>query len=84
MKYSPHVWAQLKSITADELIRGLEKDGWIRTDTVGAMMVYRHPDGRCVSIHYHPRKTYGPKLLKSLLADIGWSEDDLRRLRLVK
>ena len=35
-------------------------------------------------IHYHPRKTYGPKLLKALLADIGWSEADMRRIKLIK
>ncbi len=28
--------------------------------------------------------TYGPKLLKGLLADIGWEEKDLRRLKLIK
>jgi len=37
-----------------------------------------------VVIHYHPRKTYGPGLLKGLLADIGWDEKDLKRLKLIK
>ncbi|OGF53805.1 MAG: hypothetical protein A2Z21_01010 [Candidatus Fraserbacteria bacterium RBG_16_55_9] len=29
-------------------------------------------------------ETFGPSLLKALLTDIGWTEDDLRRLRLIK
>jgi len=37
-----------------------------------------------VSIHYHPGKTYGPKLLQALLDDTGWNILDLRRLKLVK
>jgi predicted RNA binding protein YcfA (HicA-like mRNA interferase family) len=84
MKYSKNVWQQLKSITADELIRVLEKDGWVRDVGVGAELVYRDEDGRIVSIHYHPRKTYRPGLLKALLEDIGWTEVDMRRLKLIK
>jgi len=37
-----------------------------------------------VSIHYHPGNTYAAKLLKALLADIGWTHDDMRRLKLIK
>ena len=62
----------------------LEKDGAVLDITRGAVQVYRYPDGRRVTIHYQPRKTYGPKLLKFLIEEIGWSEEDLRRLKLVK
>ena len=30
-----------------------------------------------------PQKTYGPGLMKALLADIGWAEEDLRRLKVI-
>jgi predicted RNA binding protein YcfA (HicA-like mRNA interferase family) len=87
MAFSKHVWDQLKATTADELIRALERDGY-RKDPAskGATIGYiktTEPKRRVV-IHYHPRKTYGPALLKGLIADIGWSEDDLRRLKLIK
>lgn len=62
----------------------LEKDGAVPDVTRGAVRVYRYPDGKRVTIHYHSKKTYGPKLLKALLRDIGWTEDDLRRLKLIK
>ncbi len=39
---------------------------------------------RRVVIHYHPNKTYSPKLLKKLLSDCGWDESDLKRLKLIK
>ena len=41
-------------------------------------------NGRRVVIHYHPKKTYGPGLLKDLVRDIGWTDDDLIRLKLIK
>ena len=84
MKFPKNVWDQLKNKTASELISALEKDGWIQDETRGAEQVYRHPDGRRASIHYHPSKTYRPNLLKALLTDIGWSVKDMRRLKLIK
>lgn len=84
MTFVRRVWDQLKNKTADEFVAALNRDGWKLDSTKGSIRVYLHPDRRRVAIHYHPRKTYGPKLLQALLDDIGWSEDDLRRLKLVK
>jgi predicted RNA binding protein YcfA (HicA-like mRNA interferase family) len=83
MAYNQNVWSRLKNLTADDLIAALKKDGWkLEPDCKGAIQVYRNAKGDRISIHYHPKKTYGAKLLKALLADIGWSEDDLKRLKL--
>lgn len=86
MSWDPNVWAQIKNLTCDEIISGLEKDGWVRDARSGAQLLYYHPATRArVTIHYHPKKTYqSPKLLKNIVAEIGWSENDLRRLKLIK
>jgi predicted RNA binding protein YcfA (HicA-like mRNA interferase family) len=85
MAFSASVWGQLKNKTADELIAALERDGWkLEPDCKGAIQVYRHADTRRVGIHYHPKKTFGAGLLKGLLSDIGWDEQDLKRLKLIK
>jgi predicted RNA binding protein YcfA (HicA-like mRNA interferase family) len=85
MAYSASVWSQLKNITADELISALEKSGWkLEPGCKGAIQVYRNAKGERAGVHYHPKKTYGPKLLKGLLEDIGWTEDELKRLKLIK
>jgi len=85
MKYSKNVWEQLKGKTADELISALLKDGFVLDAKVKTERIYRHLDGTRVSIHYHTgNKCYGARLLKTLLEDIGWSEDDMRQLKLVK
>ena len=83
MNYAPHIWDQLRNITADELVSALKKDGWTEDTKQGAIIAYLSGTNR-VTVHYHPGKTYGAKLLKGLLEDIGWSEADLRRLKLVK
>jgi len=85
MAYPRHIWQQVKNLTADDLIAALERDGWKPDDPSGAIHPYIDPATRKrVTIHYHPRKTYGSKLLQGLLADIGWTEADMRRLRLIK
>ena len=93
--YSRKTWNQLRNITSDNLIAALERDGWERERNKGrrgkkgeSTLTYRHPDrpagSNIVVIHPHPKKTMGESLLKMLLDCIGWTEDDLVRLRLVK
>ncbi|MBI2850897.1 MAG: type II toxin-antitoxin system HicA family toxin [Chloroflexi bacterium] len=85
MSFSKNAWAQLKNKTADDIISALLKDGFVLDDHVRTERIYRHPDGRRVSIHYHSGdRTYGPALLKALLEDIGWSEAEMKKLKLVK
>jgi predicted RNA binding protein YcfA (HicA-like mRNA interferase family) len=84
MDFSKQIWDQLKNISIDDFISALKKDGAILDASKGSARVYRFTDSRRVAIHYHPHKTYGPKLLKQLIDDIGWTENDLRRLKLVK
>ena len=73
----------VEKITASELIKSIEKDGWERQIKRGAIQSLKKGD-RAITIHFHPKKTYQPKLLKMLLNQTGWNEDDLRRLKLIK
>jgi len=85
MKYSKEVWEQLKNISADNLINALKKDNWISDSKSGAVLAYFNPTNhKRVTIHYHPRKTYGEKTLKLILGSIGWDEEDLKRLKIIK
>lgn len=84
----PKIWSsvvlpQLRNVTAAKLIRALEKDDWEEEERRGATRRFIK-DGDRVVIHFHPRKTYGPNLLKGLIADTGWGVSDLKRLKLIK
>jgi len=85
MNFAEHIWKQLRSLSCAEIVGALERDGWVADVKKGSERIYRHPSGRRVSMHYHAgSRTYGRKLLQGLLEDIGWSEQDMRRLKLIK
>ena len=90
MAYSRPVWNQLKGLTLKELARALKRDGWIEESRAGATIGFIKITGngaaarRRVVLHVHPGKSFGPHLLTALLDDIGWSEDDLVRLKLIR
>ena len=75
----------LRSTPVRELMRALERDGFIlqRTTRTGGH-IYRHSDRRSTSIHYHRGSdTMDRKTLASLLRATRWTEEDLGRLRLL-
>lgn len=90
MAYSRSIWNQLKGLTLKELARALKRDGWIEESRAGATIgfIKTAANGaatrRRVVLHVHPGKSFGPRLLRALLDDIGWSENDLVRLRLIR
>lgn len=85
---SRDAWNQLKNKTIQDIQRALERDGWQKETRTGATIGYRHPTKASshnrVVLHVHPKATKGPKLLKGLLDTIGWTEDDLHRLKLIR
>lgn len=83
MSFPEQIWDQLKGISAAELIKALEHDGWQLRKGRGSRRIYRKGP-RVVAIHHHARKTFSAKMLQMLLKDIGWNESDLRRLKLVR
>ena len=74
------VWSQLKNKTIQDIASALERDGWEREIKSGATHPYRHPEGRRVVLHMHPKATKGPRTLKGLIDDIGWEKDDLNEI----
>jgi predicted RNA binding protein YcfA (HicA-like mRNA interferase family) len=88
MNYEKNVWDQLRSCSSKDFYRALKKDkNWNQTNSVGSQQIFRNKhDGRYVSIHLHPsdKGGYGPKLLKELLNQINWTEEELIRLKLIK
>ena len=79
-------WRQLRSLTAREIIAALIRDGFTLRSKSSAHQRFRHPDGRRVTVSFHsPGETFAPKTLRSMIElEARWTEDDLRRLKLIK
>lgn len=77
---------QLRKVTVRELCAALERDGFILDRQRGSHRVYYRPeDKRRVVVPYHrPSATLAIGTLSAIVRDIGWTEEDLRRLKLIK
>ncbi len=77
-------YGRLRSLTARQIISALTRDGFAFDRGSGSHQIYRHDDGRRVTVKFHgPGDTFAPKTLKSMIEiEAKWTEGDLRRLKL--
>ena len=79
-------WKQLRNLTARQIINALTRDGFAFYNQRGSHQRYRHPDGRRVTVTFHHAgDTFPLGTLRSMIeTQAMWSEDDLRRLHLLR
>ena len=78
-------YSKLRSLTARRLISALIKDGFHLDRESGSHQQYLHSNkGRVTVSFHHPSDTFPPKTLKKIVQETGWTEEDLRRLKLLK
>ena len=74
----------LRNTSVRELVRALERDGFVRQPSKGSGRMYRHPDGRKDLIHYHHSSDTLPLgTLGNVLRGTEWAEEDARNLGLI-
>ena len=59
-----------------EVTRILESLGFSEVRQRGSHKQYRHPDGRCTTVPYHPGRDLSPILLRQIARDIGLTVDE--------
>jgi predicted RNA binding protein YcfA (HicA-like mRNA interferase family) len=69
---------KLPRLRSKELVRLLESRGFVRDHQTGSHAVFRHADGRRVTVPMHTGRTVGVGLLRRILADAGIDSDQLR------
>lgn len=79
-------WSLLRSLTARELVSALARDGFFLSRQAGSHQLYRHDDGRRVTVSFHqPGQTFRPKTLRSMIEEQArWTKADLIRLGLLE
>ncbi len=74
--------ARLPVLKPREVVRVLERMGFVEVRQRGSHKQYRHADGRCTTVPFHSRRDVSPLLLRQILKDIRVTpEDFLRELR---
>ncbi len=67
-------------LTGKELLRALQKAGFVETRIKGSHHIIEHPDGRKTVIPLHAGETIGPGLLAQILRDCEMSREALKTL----
>lgn len=65
--------AQLKT---KDVVRALEKLGFVRVRQKGGHAILEHPDGRWTTLPIHPAKAFDPHLLREALKQVQVSQED--------
>ena len=67
----------LPQVTAREIIRVLERRGFVLSRSGGSHRIYKDAQARRVTVPYHGAKTLHPKVLKNILNDAGMTVEEL-------
>ena len=71
---------KLPRVTANEMIRIVEKMGFHFIRQSGSHKIYKNNEGKRVTIAYHSGKILHPKIIKSILVDVGISVDEFKKM----
>ena len=70
---------RLPRLTAREIIRVLEKRGFSLSRSSGSHHIYKNSAGKRVTIPVHAGKILHPKVLTSILRDMGMTTEELKQ-----
>ncbi|MDI9391617.1 MAG: type II toxin-antitoxin system HicA family toxin [Synergistota bacterium] len=71
---------RLPRVTADEVIRVLERAGFFLARQSGSHKIYKNKEGRRVTLPHHAGRTLHPKVLQSILRDANLTVGEFREL----
>ena len=71
---------RLPRLKGKEIVRALERAGFVAERTRGSYMFLKHEDGRATTVPIHSGETIGPGLLRAILRDVELSVDELADL----
>lgn len=68
------------AVPGDRVVKALEKAGFTVARVRGSHHIMRHPDGRNTTVPVHRGRDIRPGTLRGILADLGMTIDDFRKL----
>lgn len=73
--------SKLRPAKPEEVMRVLERLGFLRVRQSGSHAVFRHPDGRWTTAPVHPGRDVAKGVLRKILRDAGVTQEEFERLR---
>lgn len=70
---------RLPMVTADEVIRVIEKIGFTLARQSGSHRIYRSSVGKRITVPYHKGKILHPKVLTSILKNANLSREEFKK-----
>jgi len=70
---------KLPHLTSRDVVRLIEERGFVFDRQTGSHAVFRHPDGRRVTVPMHSARTIGVGLLAQILRGAEIDPDDIRK-----
>lgn len=67
------------NFTSREIIRGLEKDGWVHIRTQGDHWQLKHPRKKGKVTVPHPNRSFAIKTIKFILKQAGLSKEEFEK-----
>ncbi|MBA2605755.1 MAG: type II toxin-antitoxin system HicA family toxin [Acidobacteriota bacterium] len=71
---------KLPRISASEIIKVLEKIGFVLARQTGSHKIYKNNEGKRATVPFHSSKILHPKVLKSILKEAGIGAEELKNL----
>ena len=68
---------KLSRLTAQEIIRIIEKKGFVIARQGGSHRIYRNSGGIRITVPFHSGKILHPKIVKRIITDAKLTEEDL-------
>ncbi len=70
----------IPAVSGTELVKALERAGFVVTRVKGSHHRLKHPDGRATTVPVHSGRDVPKGTLRSVLEDAGLTVEDLRKL----
>ncbi len=67
---------RLPRVKGKELVKALERAGFVADRTRGSHLFLKHEDGRATAVPIHSGETIGPGLLRAILRDAEMSAEE--------
>jgi predicted RNA binding protein YcfA (HicA-like mRNA interferase family) len=72
--------SQMPVLPGAKVVKALERAGFAVVRVSGSHHVMKHPDGRAVPVPVHAGRDMPKGTLRNILAIVGLTEDDFRKL----